>query len=494
MKMKMNFSKVLFSLFAFLLLISFANAEIFNQQGDFVVSIDNLKKETFNDDISVEYVINVKNNLNTMQRFDLISDKQTGWNLELSSNTFSLGSGEETEITLKYEANSNFNYGTNVISPDTIIIAQKDNYIGSSSFPISIKGDNQEVKLNLQLEIKKREKVNEVFFAEFSTRSVSPDVPISFAVRGENLEEENRVKIILDFAGEKYEYTDIFSQSNNYHIYERKVVSTVAPGTYDAEVLIRLEKLNSDVTWEWRAVKQIEVSEYVKIDERISEKRSFFVDKNRIDVMNLGNTDQVYQKKIESSFLKNFLLSSNVEYETYGNDLFFSENLGRGEFKTIEYNYNYLPVYIIVLVLVILISYIYIRKSSNPIQIETSLYEVKRVQHEGVKSLKVKIGFENIKEIEIDNLALIFRMPKYLNIKDNSFLLTPPNQVLKGKEQYKLIWEFKRFEKDETRVIGFTLVNARGILGDIKIPDIEIEVKAKGKVRKYYHSMPVIKG
>lgn len=492
--MKMNFNKFLFSIFVFLLLISFVNAEFFNEQGDFLVSIDKLKKETFNDDISAQYTITVKNNLNTRQRFDLISDKQTGWDLQVSSNSFSLGPGEEIELVLKYEANSNFNYGTNVISPDTIIIAQKDNYIGSSSFPISLKGDSQEVKLNLQLEIKKREKANEVFFAEFSTRSVSPEIPISFAVRGENLEGENTVKIVLDFAGQNYEYVEIFSQVNNYHIYERKVISTISPGTYDAEVLIRLEKQDSDVVWEWRAVKQIDVIEYIKVDERISEKRSLFVDKNRIDIMNLGNTDQVYQKKIESSFLKNFLLSSNVEYEIYGNDIFFSEDLNKGEFKTIEFNYNYLPVYLIVIVLIILISYIYIRKSSNPIEIETSLYEVKRVQHEGVKSLKVKIGFENIKEIEIDNLALIFRMPKYLNIKDNSFLLTPPNQVLKGKEQYKLIWEFKRFEKDETRVIGFTLVNARGILGDIKIPDIEIEVKAKGKVRKYYHSMPVIKG
>jgi len=114
--------------------------------------------------------------------------------------------------------------------------------------------------------------------------------------------------------------------------------------------------------------------------------------------------------------------------------------------------------------------------------------------NEGVKSLKIKIGFENIKENEIEELKVIFRMPSYLAIKDNSFSLTEPNHVLKGKKQFKLIWNFKRFEKDDSRILGFALINSRGILGDIKLPDLEFEVKIDGKIRRYYKAFPTIRG
>lgn len=85
-------------------------------------------------------------------------------------------------------------------------------------------------------------------------------------------------------------------------------------------------------------------------------------------------------------------------------------------------------------------------------------------------------------------------MPSYLNVKENSFLLSEPNHVLRGQNQYKLIWNFKKFEKNDSRIIGFVLINKKGILGDLKLPDLEIEVKSKGKIRKYYNSFPIIKG
>ena len=49
-------------------------------------------------------------------------------------------------------------------------------------------------------------------------------------------------------------------------------------------------------------------------------------------------------------------------------------------------------------------------------------------------------------------------------------------------------------EQEDSRILGFALVNKRGILGDIKLPGLEIEVKVEGKVRKYYESFPTIKG
>ena len=85
-------------------------------------------------------------------------------------------------------------------------------------------------------------------------------------------------------------------------------------------------------------------------------------------------------------------------------------------------------------------------------------------------------------------------MPSYLQVNEGSFLLTEPKHVLKGKDQFKLIWDFKNFDQNDSRIIGFQLVNKKGVLGDIKVPDIEFEVKVHGKQRKYYASFPIIKG
>ena len=139
-------------------------------------------------------------------------------------------------------------------------------------------------------------------------------------------------------------------------------------------------------------------------------------------------------------------------------------------------------------------SNIYVRKNSIPLDVEIKLYEIKRDQHEGVKSLKLRIGFENIKESEIETMKLIFKLPSYLNVEDGSFLLTEPNHVLKSKSQYKLTWDFKNFEKNDSRILGFAMVNNKGILGDIRLPDLEFDVKINGKLRKYYKSIPTIRG
>ena len=142
----------------------------------------------------------------------------------------------------------------------------------------------------------------------------------------------------------------------------------------------------------------------------------------------------------------------------------------------------------------VILSYIIHRKTSNPLDVETELYEIKKDVHEGVKSMKIKIGFENIKESEIDVLKIIFRMPSYLQVKDESFLLTEPNHVLKGSSQFKLEWDFKRFERNDSRIIGFELVNKKGILGDIRLPDLEVEVKVNGKVKRYYTPFEIVRG
>ena len=80
-----------------------------------------------------------------------------------------------------------------------------------------------------------------------------------------------------------------------------------------------------------------------------------------------------------------------------------------------------------------------------------------------------------------------------MNVKEGSFLLVEPNHVLKGRDLYKLVWDFKKFEKNDSRILGFTVVNQRGVLGDIVLPEIEFELKINGKTIKYYEELPIIR-
>ena len=161
---------------------------------------------------------------------------------------------------------------------------------------------------------------------------------------------------------------------------------------------------------------------------------------------------------------------------------------------TVTYSFNYLSLYVILFVILVILVYIYVRKNSNPLDVETRVYGVKRVKHEGIKEMKVRFGFENLKASKIDVLKITFRMPAYLHVKEDSFVLTEPNHVLKGTSQYKLIWEFRNFEKNDSRIIGFTLLNKRGVLGDIRFGSLEFEVNVDGKKRKYYETFPTIRG
>ncbi|MFW6286106.1 MAG: hypothetical protein ACOC16_03205 [Nanoarchaeota archaeon] len=468
----------------------------YNEKGDFSVDVETLKQTIINEEINnyKEFNIKIKNNLQYSQNFKLNINEKKGWDISIDNKQFSLDHNEEKNITVIMKTNSEFNYETNVISPDIIKISQQENYIGTFEFPLTISGENQNVSLKFSLDIEKRE-IDEIYTAEFSTQKVSPQSPLNFAIKADNIKEEQNVNINLEIAGENYKYQDTFSKENNYKIYSQDIPTSINPGTYYSKITITLEKTQNELDWVWKNEKNIEVVPYSNIIVNEDSKITFFKDTYTIVVKNTGNIPENYQIEKNMSLLKRYLLSTNLDsYTKSGNTLIFDIHLEKGETKTIKYTHNYIPLYLIIITIIVILIYIYIRKNSNPLDVETKIYEIKKVKHEGVKSMKIQIGFENIKEHEIENLRLIFRMPSYLNVKDNSFLLREPNHVLKGKNQYKLIWDFKRFEQNDSRIIGFSLVNNRGVLGDIKIPDLEIETKTKGKIKKYYQSFPIIKG
>ncbi|MCA9497306.1 MAG: hypothetical protein KC589_10275 [Nanoarchaeota archaeon] len=496
--MKTHF-KLIIAFFLSLFMIGNICAATYNQNGDFVITIDKQTQKVINDNINAEFSFTVKNNLNFNQIIKLNLTQMSGWDVDANFESFKLAANEEKEILIRYRANSDFDYSTDVSGPDVIKISQVEGYKGYFSFPVKIIGANQNFGFEFKVDVDKKEKIPVSYQVKFSTNKLSPVSPIGYSITGLNLEETQEVEIKVELGEyDLGEFKTTFTKENNFKVFQEKIYSSISPGDYNAKVTIRHPQAGSNLVSEWSGNSPLTVVKYTNLPNSSSLKKTFFSDTYIIDIRNEGNVESEYTEFIELGFIKSILGSPNVESENYIEEIDggikIKTTVGRGEFVEIIYKVNYIPVYIIFLVAISLASYIYYRKSSNPLDVETSIYDVKTVRYEGVKSIKLRIGFENIKESEIELIKLTFRMPSYLNVKENSFLLSEPNHVLKGKNQYKLIWNFKRFEKNDSRIIGFVLINKKGILGDLKLPDLEIEVKSNGKVRKYTNSFPVIKG
>ncbi|MDA3855750.1 MAG: hypothetical protein PF569_05805 [Candidatus Woesearchaeota archaeon] len=489
--MKVDY-KLGFIFVLFIALFTSSFAATYNQNGDLTVDIDSLKGNVFNDDIVQTFELEVSNNLNSKQSIQILKPTIEGWDIEISEENLVLDSNEKQIISLKIIANANFDYGKSVVSPDLLKIIQKDNYEGNTNFLFTILGKNENVSFNYNLVVERKNTAEE-YKIEIATQKISPKQPLKFSIKGENVASAQTIQVVLKYADKEEVFEDTFSASEHYKIYEQTIENTISPGPILVEITIRLKKENG-LVWEWIQEKDIIVSEYTQLDIEETSKKGFFKNTYTTTVTNLGNIDQEYQKSINVNLFNYLFFTSNLEEERVDGKAQINIGIEKGETKDIVFWFNYLPIYVILFVIIILSIYIYIRKNSNPIDVETKIYEIKKVNHEGVKSMKIRIGFENIKEQMIDDLSIVFRMPGYLNVKDNTFLLTEPNHVLKGKNQYKLIWDFKKFEKDDSRILGFAVINSRGILGDIKIPDLEIEVKSKGKIRRYTKSFPIIKG
>ena len=491
----MNLSK---SLFFFLFVILFSSSILavntYNSEGDFSIEVESQKVSVYNDNIAAHFDFKVKNLKNFPQDFEIVLKHIPGWDIDLSSDNFLLNRNEEKTITVTLNANSDFDYTANVVSPDVVKISQKSEYVGFFEFPLSIRGASEDISLKFEIAIDKKDRTLN-FIPKLATQQLSPMLPLRYTITAENLQEPTDVFIRVELGNEVLaEFTDTLSEQNNYKIYEVQVPVTFEPGSYNAKLTARVSESDGKA-FEWFETRNLDVIPYqdLVVDENFE--NGWIKDTYTISIINNGNEKDTFIKDVPFGFFRSMLFGTNTQsYVKTSEGITYIVDLEKGQKMNIVYSFNYIALYILIIALLSISLYVYVRKTSNPLDIETKIYDITRVEHEGVKSLKLRIGFENIKEEEIDELKIIFRMPSYLQVKDNSFSVVEPKHVLKGKNQFKLIWDFKRFERFDSRIIGFALVNSKGVLGDIKIPEVEFEVKVKGKVRKYYASFPIIRG
>lgn len=492
----MKVSKILFIFVLIISSIFTASALKFNSNGDFSVELLSPQEvQVSSSNIQSSYVFELTNNLDEPQTLTISPREVSGFDILQNPQTITLDPQESQEIELIYRSNSDFNYRTDIQSSDTIKISLQGSYQGKFDFPIDVTSSTDSASFTLRVDIIPQEEIEDLFLVKLSSSSLSPVKPLRYTISTEQISQPRTLDIKVMMNNQELEsYSQTFSSENLYNIFETQISPEIEPGTYTFTVSLRYQR--EDLSYvEWQDVKQIPVEVYnppFEKEEQIN--IGLFTNTNTYEVTNVGNTKDNFTTSISVPFWKSFFFSSNVDYDIENGKANLKLEVDKGETRELIYKYNYISLVLFLLVVIVFVIYIAIRKLSNPLAVETKLYDIKKSKHEGVKSLKVRIGFENIKSKEIEDLKIIFRMPTYITVKDNSFLLTSPKQVLKGTSQYKMTWEFKRFEKEDARILGFTMVNSRGILGDVRLEDLEIDVKINGKVRKYYKSFPIIKG
>lgn len=467
-------------------------ANTFNEEGEFSVFVENQSASVFNDNIDTSFAFAITNDQG-IQDFEIFNQQRSGWSIEVQETQFSLGPGQSKTVQVELRANSDFDYSPSVVSPDIVVISQKEDYIGYFEFPFTIVGENENISLRYSVSIEPREILPVEFEPRISNTPLSPANPLQYTVTASNVVDPVTVQIRTFIGDELLSSEDqLFTSDESYKIFSYEIPATLVPGQYGTEVVVRLAQSGTSAQ-EWFATSEMTVENYENLVVGDSVSKNFLKDTYKIEVQNRGNVKSTFEEELPVNPFTRIFFSSNVPYEIEDGMAKISLELDRGQSATVKYGFNYIALYVIIIVALIVLIYVYMRRASNPLDVETKIYEVKKVQHEGIKSMKVRIGFENIKAEEIETLRVVFRMPTYLQVKDDSFLLSPPKKVLKGATQYKLVWEFKRFGRNDSRILGFALVNKKGILGDLRLPALEVEVKMNGKVRKYYEAFPTVR-
>ena len=488
-------NKSFFSIFLTVVLLLFtANAVVYNEQGDFKVEIASQTQTVYNDNLNAEFVFKVENLNAEVQDFNIVLPDVKGWDISTKYEVFTLNPGESKEVKVTFVGNSEFDYSTNLVAPDVIKISQKEDYKGYFEFAVKVSGDSQDVSMRFQVEIEKKEIAPVSYTARFASEKLSPTVPLRYSVTAENLITPEEVEVSLELNGQVMSrFKETFSKDNNYKIFQIEIPSTIDPGVYETRLVIRVMKSDGKSASEWYEAKKLEVAPYEKVIATRNFENTLFGERYSINLTNIGNVKSEYTEEVETNLFTLIFLDESDKYTRTEDGIKFTVPLEKGESKVLWYSYNYMFVYLIFIIFAFIAAHIYHKKNSNPLKIDKRVYEVKKVEHEGIKSLRIKLDFENMKDEQIEDLKVIFKMPSYLNVKEGSFLLVEPNHVLKGRDLYKLVWDFKKFEKNDSRILGFTVVNQRGVLGDIVLPEIEFELKINGKTTKYYEELPIIR-
>lgn len=448
---------------------------------------------------SQEFTFILKNTKNVETTFNLsVLEENPQWQIEFEEESVTLDAGESREIDFQVYLPNSLGYSRVVDSQGLSKFVLDDEYFGVFNFPLQVSLDDEDERLEVvfRLEVYSPTNLPIEFFIDPSSLAVSPQFPFSVRVSADNIEENTTVdaQVSASINGEELNSKTLsFSKVRNTIDTSFKIPPSFSPGEYESQISIQLEQ-EEGRSQVWQLSEDIQILDYKDIEESQEKRFTIWSFDTLFRVENIGNVETNFTHTDSYAWYERIFLTTNMQYSRSDSEYQFRAALEPGEERELYVSFRYGIIVVILVVLVIIFGIRAYLEYKNPLEVDVFLEDIKKVKHEGVKRFKVKIGFENIRREEIDTLKVIFKMPSYLHVKDESFSITPPTKVLKGSNSYKLMWEFKRFEKGDSRILGFELVNSKGILGDIHFEDLELEVTVKGKTSKYYVGIDTING
>lgn len=480
-------------------MFSFAVPQEYTQNTFSFVTQENRNTIVSTNRDEVEFSFTLKNTLNEMQEFNVSINPSTSWEIEPSNFIVRLNPLEQREIKFKVLIPDNLGYTRIVDSQGLSKFVLDDDYFGVFNFPIFVDpvGDEDTLEIVYRLEVYAPMNLPVDFTIEPSTTRMSPEFENTLRILAQNLDEggsSTTAKVSKSIGGVELPSQDItFSYIRDVVDVSFEIPSTIEPGNYQRIVTVSLES-DGGRSQQWQLRDSVQILEFEQLLIREEESTNLWSVNHRVFIENVGNTNSGYEVAKNFAWYERIFLSSNVDYSIINSEHVFSIEILPGEEKNIDISIRYGIILLLILIVLIIVLIRLYLVYKNPLEIDVKFESIKKVKHEGVKSFKVKIGFENVRKEEIDTLRVVFRMPSYLHVKDESFSITPPTKVLKGSNKYKLMWEFKRFEKGDARILGFELVNSKGILGDIHFEDLEFEIISKNNTAKYYTPIETIRG
>ncbi|MFT4244084.1 MAG: hypothetical protein ACMXYB_01370 [Candidatus Woesearchaeota archaeon] len=480
-------------------IVSFSTFQQYNQNTYSFITQENINTIISTNREEVEFSFTIVNKLDAQQDFNISINPTLNWEVLVENPQITLNPHERKEIKFLVLVPQNLGYTRIVDSQGLSKFVLDDEFFGVFNFPIFINPleDEDTLEVVYRLEVYAPMNLPVDFSIEPSTTRMSPEFENSLRVSAQNLDESKqitKVKISKQIGEVELETKELnFSYLRDVIDISFSIPEIIKPGNYDRIVRVSLEG-EYGRSQQWKLRDSVEILEFERLEINENTFTNIWSIGEKIEVTNIGNTRSLHTVEREFQWYERFFFVSNTPYVRDGTNYIFQIQVEPSETSEFAYEIRY-GIILVLLFIVVIISLIKVYfKYKNPLAVEIDFEHIKKVKHEGIKSFKVKVGFENIRSEEIDTLRVTFKMPSYLHVKDESFSITPPTKVLKGSNKYKLIWEFKRFEKGDTRILGFELVNSKGILGDIHFEDLEFEVISKNSTAKYYTPVDSIRG
>ena len=480
--------------FLFSINILFAKTIFLTEDENFKVEIVESQNTIVYGQVKNTYNLIITNKLSNNQIISLKPIKYEGWEYRLSTSSLSIPKNSKKNVSITYILREDLEkYVLKDSKEDYILLEVLQIEEEVFEFGVDLIGESNQTAY-LKLILDPDYFINLAFEPNLKTPYISVNQDLVFELFGPDVSKRDDLKFSIMLDNKKLE--DFYNSKNlgfsNYAYFYKVPNSFESNREYELKIILYYleSKANPRVY-----TTKVFVNEYKNIEVLDITNETFSIWENRkVSLKNNGNTKDIYREYVNISSVERIFLSSDYDIQKDDNGFYYYEVfLNPNETKYLEYKIEYtlLATIILILIGIALVRFYFYLKI--PLDLEIEISDVKKTQNEGIDSAKIRIKIENFKDTSYNKIYLIVKLPIYLKIFDNSFLIQEPTSLLKGKNFYKLVWELDNVRKFDTRYIGFLISNELRVIADIQIPPIEAQLVQNEKLQSYFLKVPKIK-